>query len=210
MEGWIIGGNVSFASNKINVMREQIDRKKLKEDINFRIKQGTPKQQIYEDLIPIFRERNTIAELLERTPSLIRRNENKTANIILLILLSITLIFDLISKGITGIIWDAYLVYVVATYKVTQYTWIWFRAGFALFLIIVFLALNFKEIREVGFANNPNGFINLLLIFALVLSTAIISYLLDKKLCPEIKEKKEWYTDSNGIEKLRLVHEFED
>ena len=97
-------------------MREPIDKKSLKEDIESRIMTGNSKQQIYEELIPIYGERITIAEALQNIPTLERRQKYQRINRLLLVLLSLTAAIDLLNMNSIPIplIWDGYLIYVVA------------------------------------------------------------------------------------------------
>jgi hypothetical protein len=193
-------------------MRDPIDKKSLKEDIESRIMTGNSKQQIYEELIPIYGERITIAEALQNIPTLERRQKYQRTNRLLLVLLSLTAAIDLLNMNSIPIplIWDGYLIYVVAYYKVNNYLWIWFRAGLSLLLITILIISSFTNAKNFHFDKSTASIIYMGIVLLLLLTTALISYRLDKKICPEFKEKKVWFTDSNGNEKLKIVHEFID
>jgi hypothetical protein len=108
------------------------------------------------------------------------------------------------------LIWDCFLIYVVAYYKVNYYLWIWFRAGLSLLLFISLLISLFTNAKNLTFDKSPASIIYIGIVFLLLLVTAFLSYKLDNNICPEFKEKKVWFTDSHGNEKLKIVHEFVD
>src|ERR1022692_2740539 len=142
-------------------MREPIDKKSLKEDIESRIMMGNTKQQIYEELIPEYGERITIAEALQIIPTLARRQKYQKTNMLLLILLSLTAAIDLLNMSSIPIplIWDCFLIYVVAYYKVNYYLWIWFRAGLSLLLFISLLISLFTNAKNLTFDKSPASII---------------------------------------------------
>lgn len=182
-------------------MLSPTEKKKLKAEIRRMILAGQEKKEIYESLIPVYGERITIANELRKIPTLKRRAENRGLYYLLILLLAATSVTDILAGG-HGLIWDIFLFYVVITYRVHYFNWIWFRAGASLLALGIIFFFSFYEepfsLQMIGFIAGA-----VFLVF-----TILVSVWLENRLCPPVVEKKIPYTDSSGKEKIKIVHEF--
>jgi len=73
-----------------------MDKKKLKKDVVARLNEGYTKNEVYEELIPLYGDRKEIARMLKWTPSpsQISRAEGKT--IAMMVIVFLTTFFDVL------------------------------------------------------------------------------------------------------------------
>lgn len=143
-----------------------------------------------------------MAEILLNIPSLSRRKENKKLFIWLLALLSVSGVIDLLALSYVGLIYDILLIYVVFTYNIKYFGWIWFRAIISLFVLIIVILLNKAN------QNSPTSLPGAILVMGILIPTVLISIKLEKKLSSGYSVRKDFYIDSQGNESTQIIHEF--
>ncbi|MEI6575827.1 MAG: hypothetical protein WCO63_06580 [Bacteroidota bacterium] len=185
-------------------MSEPVDTKKIKSSIIRKIKQGISKQQIYDELVPVYLDRNAIAAILNGTPSLLRRNNNKSPYIWLLVLLGLSAVLDLAVLSYPSLIWDIALIYIVADYKIKHFSWIWFRAIISIFILIVILILNTYQSQTL------TSLIGTALVMVILIPTLIVSVKLEHRLSSKFAVRRVQFIDDAGNETSEIIHEFEE
>jgi len=170
-------------------------------EIKLLINQGKKKQEIFEELKKKYQPPLELAKQIEKFPTLENKKKYKSNNVTLIVLLSISLFFDLVGLNYGGIIWDISLIYIVATFQAEHYQWISFRAGFSVLVVLAMLFFTEYSLLSI---------ISVSISLLILIPTFILAIKLEKKLCPNFIKKKIRYTDSNGKVKLKLKIEFID
>ena len=192
---------------------QALEKKQIKEHVKVRLEKGEPKQQIFEEMSQLFKDKVTIAKLLEQTPSRVMRHKFKIHNYGLAVLLMTVLVLDTIlffqltwgrwiidfTAGLNIVLSVVFLAGVLL-YRIEIYSWI---ASCAVVTLITLLAsLYYYNLSDI----NPLLYVSL----SLIVISFILGLLLGVKLCPP-RVPKTIEVDIDGIEKInKTVYVFPD
>ena len=191
--------------------REQSSEKKqIKLDVKYRIKRGEPKQQILEDLSPLYKDKAFLVKTITATPSVAMKTKYKIHNYLLVALLFAAFVVDVILfirlelwkadnlldsekwvvhfNVIISIILDIVFITGVLLYRINIYSWIACRALITLIAIIAAFGAN-----------------DMLVYFSLslIMISFILGLFLSVKLCPaRVPKTIEREIDLEGSEKI--------
>lgn len=174
--------------------------KEIIREIKTLLSAGKKKQEVFEELKSRSHPPLYLARLIAKFPNLQNKRKYRSLNILLIVLLSLTLLFDLLSLNYPGMLWDIGLLYLASTFKVNQYQWIIFRAGLNI-VLLVFLFLILKDYEQ-------STIIGLILSSVMLIPTLIFAIIIERNACPSFIQTKETYTDSNGDQRHKLRIEF--
>ena len=168
------------------------------------------KQATYDSLCEKYKEKITIAKIVQGIASNKASEQYMGSNTILLIIISITALIDMLTTSLVGSALDIYMIYLVATRTAEQYSWITARAFFSLMQIgTIVIALKSGPVGA-DHSLSSEALITIGVLLALSVSSMILGFYLGKRLCPEYEERKIIYTDNTGKKKVRVEHEFFD
>lgn len=172
------------------------EKKQIKLDVKYRIKRGEPKQQILEDLSPLYKDKATLVKTIEITPSKAMQAKYGIYNYGLAALLFAALVLDVILlfklefgsenrsemfgqmvfnfNVAISVVLDAVFLVGVLLYRIDTYSWIASRALVTLLTIIV----------SVGYYkfSPPDNLIYFSL--GLIVISFVLGLMLGVKLCP--------------------------
>jgi hypothetical protein len=183
-------------------METKLDKAKIRAEAKQMIRAGTSKHDTYEALCEKYKEKITVARIVQPIPSKKARIKYAGLNAMLLIALSIIAFLDLASLNIIGIIIDALLIYIVASYNTGQYSWIIARAFFSILALCLFFIFSNHS--------DPGVLISFCVLAFLSVSCMVLGIMLGKRLAPDYHERKILYTDSAGKKRVRVEHEFDE
>jgi len=191
---------------------QSLEKKQIKEHVKVRMENGEPKQQIFEELSLLYKDKLTIVKLLEQTPSKVMRRKFQIPNYGLAVLLLTVLVLDTILffdfKGniiidVTAglnVVLSALFSIGVLVYWIEIYSWI--ASSAVVTLITLCASLYYYELRDI----NSLLFVSL----SLIVISFILGLLLGVKLCPP-RVPKTIEVDIDGIEKInKTVYVFPD
>jgi len=177
-------------------------KREIKKEALELLKQGKSRQETFELLVEKFKYTTDVADVLQKLPSSKALAKYiKWNNILLGIMLLTTVVLLIIVRISPWLFWYGILIYVVAKRRFEYYIWISFISFILSAGIIAIILRNFNE--------SPN-LLDTAFILSLFLTTTFLPFWIEKKLCPKPKEKKEIYTDQQGISKIKIVYEFSD
>jgi hypothetical protein len=176
-------------------------KKKIRLEIKELIEEGYNKQFIFDELRKKHKRPIDLAKWIREFPTIENKKKYASKNTLLIVLLSITLLFDLLALSFGSIIWDIALIYLVGTYQATHYQWISFRAGFSVIVIIIMLF--FTDFNMINI-------IAVLIGLLILIPTFILANKLEKQLTPFYVQKKIKHIDENGKVSYKLKFEFKD
>ena len=191
-------------------MEQSSEKKRIKLDVKYRIKRGEPKQQILEDLSPLYKDKAFLLKTISNTPSKAMRNKYKMHNYLLVSFLFAAFVVDvlllfkldlwksgkLLDMGqwvvhfnvIVSVILDVVFLIGVLMYRINTYSWIACRALITLIAIIAAF-----------------GLFDMLVYFSLgfIMISFILGLMLGVKLCPaRVPKTIEREIDIDGSEKI--------
>ena len=197
------------------------EKKQIHLDVNYRIKRGEPKQQILEDLSPLYKDKAYLVRKIETTPSLVMRSTYSLVNYMLAAFLLIALVLDIIAiikTGLSGwkkmefakliinsnvafsIILDAAFFVGVLLYRINTYSWIATRA------LVTLIAL----ITSYSFSSTVKIDTLVFISFGLIVISFVVGLFLSVKLCPP-RIPKIIEVDIDGTEKInKTIYVFPD
>lgn len=199
------------------------EKKQIKLDVKYRIQRGEPKQQIFEDLSPLYRDKATLVRTIEITPSKAMKAQYGMFNYLLAVLLFAALVLDFIlvfkldyenmlkfqwnygdwvvnSNILISVILDAVFFVGVLMYRIDTYSWIASRALVTILTIVLTFAYFF------GTHVDMLVYISL----GLILVSLILGLFLGVKLCPS-RVPKIVEIDIDGVEKInKTIYVFPD
>jgi len=182
----------------VDVSANKIDKKAVRERSNLLMRQGKTKQETFEQLKKEFRHAKIIVKILKCIPSNYRKKKYRWLNHLLLIsLLPIFLLLTYYTSW--AVSFYILMLYVVARLIARYYLAI---TAFSFVIMIISTLLFFLE-------ENTNILVILILVF-LNLTTLVLSYKLEQKLCPKVMEQKEKYIDKQGLTRVRIIYTFTD
>ena len=170
------------------------EKKQILLDVKYRIKRGEPKQQILEDLSPLYKDKATLVKTIEVTPSKAMKAKYGTQNYLLAALLLAALVLDIIllfrldfgSSGksewglwvinfnvVISVVLDTVFLVGVLMYRIDTYSWIASRA--LLTLIAIFVSFGYFHLQV-----DPLVYFSL----GLIMISLILGLMLGVKLCP--------------------------
>jgi len=187
--------------------REQsLEKKQIKLDVKYRIKRGEPKQQILEDLSPLYKDKAFLVKTISSTPSKAMKTKYKIHNYLLAALLFAAFVIDVILffklepwKGdilsdtrqfnvVISVVLDLVFIAGVLLYRINIYSWIACRAFITLIAIIV----AFGEFELLDYVS-----------LGLILISFVLGLFLSVKLCPaRVPKTIEREIDVEGSEKI--------
>ena len=190
------------------------EKRQIKQDIKVWIDKGKPKQQIFEELSLLYKDKATILKQLESTPSKMMKDKYRLFNYMLASLLLAATILDVII--LTSLKWgmypvldvnytlsvvlDAVFLVGVLMYRIEIYSWVASRAVVSLITIV--MALYYQSFAD----------INILIFVSLTLIVIffVLGLFLGVKLCPA-HVPKTIEVNVNGIEKInKTIYVFRD
>ncbi|MBK9636569.1 MAG: hypothetical protein IPO63_01640 [Bacteroidetes bacterium] len=179
--------------------QRNIPRREIAKEARKLLKEGMPKQEVFEVLVEQYKYSKDVATILSGIPSLKRSKRYHFWNIVLLILIIILELHNLLYPSLS-IIWYGLLIYIVATKMTRYYFWIPLLSFIAISVAIYFLFSATTKLQLfIGF-----------FVLAIYLPAGLLSIWLVKKLCPSVTEKKEMYTNEDGENRMKLVYDFND
>ena len=198
------------------------EKKQIKLDVKYRIQRGEPKQQIFEDLSQLYKDKATLVRTIEITPSKAMKAKYGTYNYLLAVLLFAALVFDFIlvfkldyesmlrfqwnygdwvvnANILISVVLDAVFFVGVLMYRIDTYSWIASRA-------LVTLLTIFVSFGYFGIHVDTMVYISL----GLILISLILGLFLGVKLCPS-RVPKIIEVDIDGVEKInKTIYVFPD
>ena len=200
------------------------EKKQIILDVKYRIQRGEPKQQILEDLSPLYKDKVTLVKQIEMTPSKAMKEKHRLLNYLLAFLLLTALVVDiaifkdldsahwftptlgyLLVNWLTalGIILDTVFLIGVLMCRIEIYSWIAVRG--LLTLITIVGSYGYFDIGDKG-----TMFILLVVSFGLILISFFMGLMLCVKLCPP-RIPKIIEVDIDGTEKIKkTIYVFPD
>ena len=186
-------------------MNKKIDPRKVRDFTKDLLKKGKSKQDVYEELIKKYDNRNQVADILRFIPSLERNKKYGIWNTIYLIYLSVFLLIIIVYPTIfTGVFFV--LVLLIAFKKFEYYYWNTIFGAVTLILYYIFVAIASTYFKNGGLEEE--------LMHAFVIINTLIficaGIFLPKILTPKYIKKEEKSTDDDGKEIIRFIHVFDD
>jgi hypothetical protein len=178
-----------------------LDKAAVKKEARKMLNEGKSRQETFELLVNEHKVARDIAEIIKQLPSLKAVKKFALWNNILLGLLlvkAVMFVWEDMSFAIL-ILWLGFLGYVVYNRLIHLYIVVTASSTIGLLAGVGFYIFSEYEIE-----------IPMLLFFVVFASTLIISFWLEKKLCPPPSERKELYTTEDGQQRMKIVYEFED
>lgn len=180
--------------------KDKYNKQKINKEARRLLKEGTPKQEVFELLKEKYKVTKIIADILKTIPSKQAIDRYGKWNTTLLALLILTTVIFLGAAPSLGIvIWYGLLIYAVARKSVSYYVWISILSAISIigFLVIIFTSDSVTA-----------NWLNIIILFVLIVPSLFLPIWLEKKLCPKPKESKVKYTNSKGQKRLKIVYEF--
>jgi hypothetical protein len=182
--------------------KEKIKNPEIAKEARQLIKKGISKQETFETLNAKYNSAKEVSDILKYIPSFKAVKKYGVWNYLLLCLLLLSALFFVSHKPSFGVfIWYGSLAYIVARMLVKYYVYVAFLSAttvISLIALILFFDSSKENWYEIGF------------ILALAISTLILPFWLEKKLCPQPTETKELYINSEGQQRQRIVYGFTD
>ena len=179
--------------------------KLLKSRIKQELADGKSKQIIYDELIEVYADRNSIASILDDSVSLKNREKYKGLNTILLISLSILGFIDVASLNFIATILDILLIVCVYKFNVKYYSWISVRGFFSVLVVALSILFN-KDIDW----SDATVIAAVIVTALLIIISFVLGLYLSNKLSPDFVIEKEMYVNEDGENRLRIKHVFSD
>jgi len=190
------------------------EKKQIVKEVKTRVERGEPKQQILEELSHVYKDKVTINEQLEKTPSKMMKYKYAVFNYTLANLLLVALVLDaillfkadwqyLIVDGCAALNVGLDIIFLVGVllYRTETYGWIASRAIVTLLIIIVS-----------NYFLPPTESIQMLVYvsLALIVVSFVLGLFLGVKLCPP-RVPKIIEVDIDGVEKInKTIYVFPD
>jgi hypothetical protein len=178
-----------------------LDKAAIKNEARKLLNEGKSRQETFETLVNEHKVARDIAEIIKQLPSLQAIKKYKLWNNILLGLLvmkAVMFVVEDLSFAVL-ILWLGFLGYVIYKRLIHLYIVVTASSTIGLLAGVGFYIFSEYEIE-----------IPMALFFVVFASTLIISFWLEKKLCPPPSERKELYTTENGQQRMKIVYEFQD
>ena len=163
------------------------EKREIRKDVKTRIGKGEPKQQIFEELSQLYKDKATIMKQLEVTPSKRMKYKYRMLNYLLAGLLLAALILDVMLllrlkwgsqivdiNSILNVVLDAVFVVGVLLFRIENYSWIASRAVISLISIMTLYAYYHQPIDILIFIS-----------LSLIIASFVLGLLLGIKLCPQ-------------------------
>jgi len=166
------------------------------------LKQGKSRQETFELLVDKYKYTNKVLEVMKQMPSAKAIEKYGKWNYVLLGIMLLTVALYSLTIGAGG--WHilyGFLIYAVATKRYEHYIWI------SLLSFVVVVAMS---VVLIIYFNEPGNNWFIAFILALHMPMIYLPFWIEKKLCPSPKERREWYADYEGKDKIKIVYEFSD
>ncbi len=166
------------------------------------LKQGRTRQETFELLVDKYKYTNKVLEVMKQMPSSKAIEKyGKWNNVLLGIMLLIVAMFSVSIGPGSLLILYGFLIYAVITKRFEHYFWISILSFVILIAVLTISIININKSIDV---------LAIVLILALHLPMIYLPYWIEKKMCPKPKEHREWYTNHEGRDKIKIVYEFSD
>lgn len=182
----------------------EISNETLKLEASKLIKEGKSKQETYESLLELTRNRKLIADIVRYTPTKEKLSKYGIWNTLFIVFISIVVVLFSLVQFSMHIIWPVLLLLVVAMKRFKLY---YFNTIFGIVTMLGISGLVLYELVNDGLEHSVFTTLCVLPIPVLFILGGV---LLPKKITPKYEEKKERYTDNNGRQRIRIVHYFEE
>jgi hypothetical protein len=186
-------------------MNKKIDPRKVRDFVKDLLKKGKSKQEVYEELIKKYNNRNQVADILRFIPSIERNKKYGIWNTIYLIYLSIFLLITIVIPTIGTTVFFL-LALLIALKKFEYYYWNTIFGVVTLILYAIIIAIAGTYFKNDG---PEERIMHAFVIF----NTLIFIYagiFLPKILTPKYIKNEERYKDDDGKERIRVIHVFDD
>ena len=183
-------------------MKMENNRKVILHLAKEKINAGLSKQKAYEELSSEFRNRNVVAALVRSIPTRARKEKYDIYNILFLTVLGVVTVLYAISSPMVGLAWFGWLIYIVAARDYRNYYWITLLGTMG---IIGSICLSLFGVFNLQV---PGQVIFLSVIFSAVF--IVFGIVMPLLMTPAYRSKKEYFLNSKGEKKLRVVHFFEE
>jgi hypothetical protein len=178
---------------------QSLNKKAITQEAQQLLKDGNPKQEVYETLAKKYNNSKFIAEIIMHLPSSIAKTKYRKWNILLLISIIVPGVMFFTYAPSTFLMFEVmFLVVIISTMHTKLYIWV---SALSIISLVVFIGVLFiSTISNIY-----------LTITALVLTiiNSILPFWVEKKLCPKPKQTKELYTNMYGEQKQRIIYEFD-
>jgi len=179
------------------------EKKQIKLDVKYRIKRGEPKQQILEDLSPLYKDKAYLVRQIETTPSKAMKAKNGIYNYILAVFLFAALVIDVIlifkldksnwttaSPGLLvlnytiaiSVVLDTIFLIGVFMYRIEIYSWIASRALVTLLTVILSFGYFGAMLRDANI--DPLIYTLVYVTLGLIVISFFLGMFLGVKMCP--------------------------
>lgn len=169
-------------------MTAKLDKNAIKKLAKEKSKEGKTRQEIYDELIPIFRHKKEVADIVRFIPIMSKYKKYNFINLIFLIFLILMTLLSLFSPSI-GIIWLFALIYFVATKDYKHYYWITFLGGFS---VISILAISLFGLFEMNLS-----WIWILIMILISLVFILFGHLYPRLITPSYEKKRDIQTNTD-------------
>ncbi len=182
--------NVDLSANKLN-------KQEIRRAAQNLIREGKSKQESLAILKKKYHHTKFIVKVLSCLPTLNQKKKYQFINYILFISLLISL-----ALFATNLAFGASIIYAllsVVVIKIIPKFYIWISA----------ISLISLSSISVIYFSEPQGSVFLFLTVALSnITSLILSFYLEQKLCPKAEETKEKYLDNSGTTRIRIIYTF--
>lgn len=166
------------------------------------MRQGNSRQAVFDTLAEKYHFEKTVADIVKHLPSAQAIEKYGKWNKLLLgLFIFETVLLLWLGKEINLVLWMGFLIYAVNTMQVQYYMFISLISGFGIMFFVAMLIINEQD---------SINWLRIIAMAPIVIPTLILPIWLEKRLCPQPKESKEMYTNSQGQKRLRVVYEFVD
>lgn len=166
----------------------------IQKEINIQIKEGKPKQDIYDGLKGKSKDKKKLAQTIQSTVSREKKQEFRIHNFVILLGIVLSSFFEFYLRRFDSfVLFNIVLILVCITFYVRYYVWIAVKGGLNIILFSLVL-FNLERI-------NQSEIIFYLAILFTSIIAIVFSLILVKKLNPRLKYKKD---DASG----RTVYDF--
>ncbi len=181
--------------------KENYNKKEIKQEARKLLKEGASKQEAYETLKEKYKYSVVVSKILHYIPSQKAIKKYSKWNYVLLVLLLIQAgTFMWFEPSVLVLIYYGLLIYAVLSMLVKHYVWVSVLSFVALISFLAFIITD--EALKIQWPE--------LLLILTYIPTLILPLWLDKKLCPKPMESKTTFTDSQGQQRVRVVHQFNE
>ncbi len=165
------------------------------------LQEGKTRQEAFELLADKYKYTGDVAEEIKYIPSAPALAKYGKWNTLLLLLLIGSAAYYLILAPSAAILWSVVLIIGVASKNIRYYFWISIMSVLSLLAILIMIATEVVKVQADAAT---------ITMIVLLIPCCIIPAWLENKLCPKPTVHKEYYTNSEGEQRMKVVYAFRD